>query len=115
MHMEYKASAKYVRTSPRKLRLIGRAVSGKSVDAAVAALAALAKPTVEPLLKLILSARANAVLKKAVAENLVITSIDVTDGPALKRWHAASRGMAHAYKKRMSHVTVTLQDKEKGK
>ena len=105
MSMEYKATAKYVRTAPRKLRLIGRAISGKGVDGAIATLASMAKPTVEPLLKLLVSARANAVAKQAVGETLVITSIDVTDGPALKRWHAASRGMAHAYKKRMALVS----------
>lgn len=113
--MEYKATAKYVRTSPRKVQLVARAVSGKSVDSAVASLAAMAKPTVEPLLKLILSARANAVLKNAAADKLMIASVDVTGGPVLKRWHAASRGMAHSYKKRMTNVTVTLTDKEKGK
>ncbi len=112
--MEYKATAKYVRTSPRKVRLIARAVSGKTVDAAIAVLAAAAKPTAKPLLTLIRSARANAVQKKAAPETLVIASIDVTDGPALKRWHAVSRGMAHTYKKRMSNVTIVLKDKEKG-
>ncbi|MEK7533453.1 MAG: 50S ribosomal protein L22 [Patescibacteria group bacterium] len=113
--MEYTATAKYVRTSPRKVRLVARAISGKKVTVALSALGSIPQHAAEPLRKLLESAVANAVQKKATADSLVIKAIDVMGGPVLKRWHAASRGMAHSYKKRMTHVKLTLKEEEKAK
>lgn len=112
--MEYTATAKYLRTSPRKVRLVARAISGKKVGVALSALSSIPKHAAEPLKKLIDSAVSNAVQKKAAADTLIVAAIDVMGGPVLKRWHAASRGMAHSYKKRMTHVKVILKDEEKG-
>jgi len=111
--MEYTATSKYVRMSPRKVRLVARAVSGKKVSVALASLAALPKAAAEPVLKVVASAVANAKSKKAAVESLTVSAIDVMGGPVMKRWHAASRGMAHGYKKRMSHVKVVLKEDEK--
>lgn len=113
--MEYTATAKYLRTSPRKVRLVARAISGKKVSFALSALGSIPEHAAEPLRKLLESAVANAVQKKAAADTLIVAAIDVMGGPVLKRWHAASRGMAHSYKKRMTHVKMTLKDGEKGK
>ncbi len=110
--MEYTATAKYVRTSPRKVRLVARAISGKKVSIAVNALGIIPKHAAEPVLKLLQSAVSNAVQKKAVAEKLVVSSVDVTGGPVLKRWHAVSKGTAHTYKKRMTHITIRLKEEE---
>lgn len=112
--MEYTATAKYVRTSPRKVRLVARAVSGKKVSVAIAALGMIPKNAAEPVRKAIESALANAMQKKAVVDSLVISAIDVMGGPVLKRWHAVSKGTAHGYKKRMTHVKVILQDQKVG-
>ncbi len=111
--MEYTATAKYVRVSPRKVRLVARAVSGKKVTVALSALGSIPNHAAEPVRKALESAVANAKQKKALVEALMISTIDVMGGPVLKRWHAASRGMAHSYKKRMTHVKVTLKEEEK--
>lgn len=113
--MEYTATAKYVRTSPRKVRLVARAISGKKVGVAVAVLSEISKHASEPVLKVLQSAIANAMQKKAAVDLLVVSAVDVMGGPVLKRWHAASRGMAHSYKKRMTHVKIVLKEVEKGK
>ncbi|MEK7073937.1 MAG: 50S ribosomal protein L22 [Patescibacteria group bacterium] len=113
--MEYTATAKYVRVSPRKVRLVARAISGKKVTVALSALGSIPQHAAEPLRKLLESAVANAVQKKAAVDSLVIKAVDVMGGPVLKRWHAASRGMAHSYKKRMTHVKLTLKEEEKAK
>lgn len=113
--MEYTATAKYVRTSPRKVRLVARALRGKKVSTALAALSAIPKHAAEPMRKVIESALANALQKKATQETLMISTIDVMGGPVLKRWHAVSKGMAHSFKKRMTHVKVTLKEVEKEK
>ena len=110
--MEYTATAKYVRTSPRKVRLVARAISGKKVVSAIAALGMIPKHAAEPVRKVLESAVANAHQKKAAIDSLVVSTIDVMGGPVLKRWHAVSRGSAHGFKKRMTHVKVTLKEEE---
>jgi large subunit ribosomal protein L22 len=107
--MEYTATAKYIRMSTRKLRLVADGVRKMKVDSALVLLAALPKRAAEPMQKVVSSAVANA-NGKAKAEDLWIKQIEVMGGPALKRWHAVSRGMAHAYKKRMTHVKIVLTD-----
>jgi len=109
--MHYTATAKYVRTSPRKARLIARAVSGMDAVKAVFVLMQTPKLAAEPVIKVIQSALSNAKSKHAQESALMIRNIDVMEGPAMKRWHAVSRGMAHGYKKRMSHIHVVLTDK----
>lgn len=111
-YMEYTATAKYVRTSPRKMRLVARAISGKKVQVALNALGTMSKHAAEPIFKLLSSAISNAAQKKAAVESLVIASVDVTGGPVLKRWHAVSKGTAHTYKKRMTHITIKLKEEE---
>ncbi len=112
--MEYTATAKYIRISPRKVRLVARAISGKKIGVALSVLGSIPEHAAEPLRKLLESAVANAAQKKAAMDSLVIATIDVMGGPVLKRWHAVSRGMAHSYKKRMTHVKLILKDAEKG-
>lgn len=110
--MEYSATAKYVRMSPRKVRLMARAISGKRVGVALSVLLIRSKAAAEPIRKIIASALDNAKQKKGNIDALIISSIDVMGGPVMKRWHAVSRGTAHAYKKRMSHIKVTLKEEE---
>ncbi len=108
--MQYQAIAKYVRMGPRKVRLVADSVRGKKAADAVALLAATPQHAAKPMIAAILSAVSNAKQKQAVVEDLRIASIDVMGGPVLKRWHAASKGMAHPYKKRMSHLKVVVSD-----
>jgi len=110
--MEYTATAKYVRVSPRKMRLVARAISGKKVNVALNALGIIPNHAAEPVRKLLESAISNALQKKAVVESLMVASVDVTGGPVLKRWHAVSKGTAHTYKKRMTHITIKLKEEE---
>lgn len=110
--MDYSATAKYVRMSPRKVRLMARAITGKRVVFALSALMMRSKAAAEPIRKVIVSALDSAKQKKGNSDALVIHSIDVMEGPVMKRWHAVSRGTAHSYKKRMSHIKVTLKEEE---
>jgi len=112
--MEYHATAKYIRMGPRKVRLVARAVSGMQAAIAIATLRKTPKLAAKPLIKVISSAVSNAKAKQAKSESLMIASIDVMEGPVLKRWHAVSKGMAHPYKKQMSHIKVVLTDNKEG-
>jgi len=111
--MEYSATTKYIRTSTRKVRLIADAIRGIRADRAIAILTMTPKAATQPILKTLLSAIANAKKTATDAGTLVVTKIEVMGGPSLKRFHAVSRGMAHAYKKRMTHLRIVVEERGK--
>lgn len=110
--MEYQAISKYIRTSTRKLRLVADSIRPLTPAQAVMKLAVLPKQAGRPMKLVIESAIANAKQKNADPSKLRFKTIDVSGGPVMKRWHAVSRGSAHQYKKRMTHVRVVLTDEE---
>lgn len=112
--MEVKSEAKYIRMSPRKIRLAADLVRKMPLDSALIELSANTKRAAKPILKVLKSAIADAENNfKLKKENLYLKSIEVGQGMAFKRWHAVSRGMAHGYKKMTSHIKVVLAEKEK--
>lgn len=112
--MEYIAVAKYIKMSPRKVQLVSRAVRRLAPQVALTRLGSLPKRAGEPIGDVLSSAIAGAKEKKVDIATLRIKSIEVLPGPVMKRWHAVSKGQAHAFKKRMTHIRVTLTD-EAGK
>lgn len=108
--MEYTATAKYLRVSTRKLRLIADSIRRKRVLSVMSILPLTPKRSASVIGSVIASAVANARQKGVQEANLVISRLEIMGGPVMKRWHAASRGMAHPYKKRMTHVRVVLSD-----
>ncbi len=109
--METKAKLRYLRMSPRKVRLVVDLVRGMEVGAAVKQLKFSSKRAALPVLKLINSAVANAENNfKLKKDNLFIKEIKVDQGPALKRWRARAMGRAASIKKFTSHVTVVLAE-----
>ncbi len=108
--MEYSATTKYVRVSTRKVRLVADSVRKLSPVAALAALSQMTKSAAIPLSKTIASAIANAKAKGAGEEVLSFKTIEIMGGPSMKRWHAVSRGQAHAFKKRMTHIRIIVED-----
>jgi len=108
--MEAVAKSKYVRQSPRKLKIISDLLVDKDVKEALAILNNLPNRGTETLKKAINSAISNARNKTEFVENLKIKNISVDSGPSLKRFRAATMGRAVTVKKRMSHITVILED-----
>jgi large subunit ribosomal protein L22 len=111
--MEYQATAKYLRTSPRKLRLIASAVRGLPAKEALSLLSQMPKSAAKPLAKVLSSAVANAKQRDVTVDALLCSTIEVMEGPMMKRWRAVSRGRVHPYTKRMAHVRVVLTDEKK--
>ena len=113
-NMEVRAVSKSVRVSPRKIRLVADVIRRLPVDEALGALSLLKKRGSDSLEKTLKSAIANATnnanLKR---EDLVIKSIDVLDAPSLKRYHPSTKGRAHPYKRKGSHVIIVLEDGKK--
>ena len=109
--MEVSAKLRFLRISPRKVRLVTDLVRGKTLAQAEAQLAFLAKHSARPVLKLIQSAAANAENNfKLKKETLYIKKIFVDMGPSLKRWRPRAFGRAAPIVKRSSHITVILDE-----
>ncbi|MEA3249185.1 MAG: 50S ribosomal protein L22 [Patescibacteria group bacterium] len=112
--MEVKAKARFIRMSPKKVRLVADLVRGMDIDKAEAQLKFIKKAASRPVLKLIQSARANAEHNfKLTPEILFIKTITVDGGPVLHRWKPRAFGRATPIRKRTSHITVVLDEKTK--
>ena len=111
--METKAVAKYVRISPRKVRLVVDMIRGKKVDEALAILQHTPNISREPVTKVLKSAIANAEHNYDMnPDDLYITKIYVDQGPTLKRIKPRAHGRADRIRKRTSHITVFVGDKK---
>ena len=110
--MEIVAQSKSVRISARKVRLVADVIRNKSVDQALNSLALIKKRGTAVLYKTLKSAVANAINNaKQKQDELVIKSIEIGEGPFLKRSRASTRGRQHPYKKRSSHIKIILNIK----
>lgn len=109
--MEARATAKYIRISPQKARLVVDLVRGKKVDEAQKILMFTRKYAASAVRKALNSALANAKQNAYMDENILhVKEIFVDQGPSLKRWRARAQGRAASIKKRMSHITVILSE-----
>ena len=111
----YKAVAKYLMVSPSKVRPVANLVRGKGYTDAVAILEAMPQKGSNLILKVLKSAAANALdqNKKLDEEALYISEIRVNEGPRLKRVWARSHGKRDILLKRMSHITVVVDENAK--
>ena len=104
------ARLRYVRISPRKVRLIADLVRGRSIDEALKVLKFTHKRSAPLVGKLIQSAVANATDKDAGvdADTLFVKSIFVDGGPTLRRYLPRAQGRATRILKRTAHITVEI-------
>lgn len=110
--MEAKASLKMLRSTPRKTRLVADLIRGKEVVEAENILRYTDKRAAKPILKLLQSAKANAVNNHDMFEDsLIVSKIMVDDGPTLKRILPRARGRADLLRKRTCHITITLEER----
>ncbi|MGI6595536.1 MAG: 50S ribosomal protein L22 [Elusimicrobia bacterium] len=107
--MEVVAKAKYVRHSSRKVREITGLLVGKEVNESMSVVRNIPKRASRTLEKVIKSAKSNAE-RKSSGSGWKIKNIIVEDGPASKRFRAATMGRAVTIKKRTSHITVVLEE-----
>ena len=107
------ATARYIRISSRKVKVVIDLIRGKSVDEAEAILLYTPKAAAEPVLKLLRSAIANAENNLELSrDNLYVAEIFANQGPTLKRYRPRAGGSAFHIRKRTSHITVILDEKE---
>lgn len=116
--MKTRAIARYVRMSPRKVRLVVDQIRGKSVNEAYAILQFSKKAAAEPVGKTLRSAVANAQDRSQDegdlidVDDLIVQAAFVDEGATLRRWRARAQGRASPIRKRTSHITVIVDTRD---
>ncbi len=111
--MEITAKAKFIRTAPRKTRLVIDLVRGMKVGNALDQLKFANKKVAKDVSKLIESGIANAEHNYELSkDNLFVKEIKVDEGPTLKRWMPRAHGRATSIRKRTSHIILKLAEIE---
>ncbi len=113
--MEAKATAKYIRVSAQKARLVIDLIRGKKAGDAINILQFTKKRICGQIEKVLRSAIANAEQKSDTVDvdRLVVTEAFVNEGPRMKRTRPAPMGRAYRYQRRISHITVVVEDSGK--
>ena len=108
-----KAVLRYARISPRKVNIVNDLIRNKDVATARGILMNTPKAASELLIKLLDSAVANAENNFGMdADNLYIAEIYANAGPTLKRIRPRAQGRAFRIRKRTSHITIVVKEKE---
>ena len=111
--LEAKATLRYARISSRKVKIVADLIRGKKVDEALAIVKFTPKASSEIIEKLLKSAIANAENNHGMNRgNLIVSEIYANQGPTLKRIRPAAKGSAVRIRKRTSHITIVLREKE---
>ena len=111
--MQAKATAKMIRVSPRKVRLLLDELRGKSVDDGLMLLRYSGVPSARVVAKVLASAAANAENNYNMSANdLRVVAAYAGPGPTLKRFKPRARGRVSPIMRRTSHITVVVGDNE---
>ena len=106
------ASAKYVRVAPRKVQIVLDLIRGKRVDDALAIVMYTPKAASPVVEKLLNSAIANAENNLEMdRETLYVAECYANKGPTMKRIRPRAQGRAYRIEKRLSHITIVLDEK----
>lgn len=111
--MEAKATANFVRIAPRKVRAVLDLIRDKTLEEAKAILSYNPRRAARILSKIVNSAAANAENNHSMnVNNLYIATAFANEGPTMKRVRPRARGRRFLIRKRMSHITVILRERE---
>ena len=111
--MQVRSTAKYIRMSPLKARMIFQGLRGMPVEEALTTLRFTPKPGAKHVAKVVESAAANAESNYDIpADQLRIQQIYAGDARTLHRYRAAARGRVQPQLKRTCHITVVVSDEQ---
>ena len=113
--MEAVAKARHIHQSARKVRQVLNEVRGKQVESAMNRLHFTPKKAAKVIEKTLRSAVANAVNREGSevdADKLFIKEAFVDEGPTMRRFRARAMGRASIIRKRTSHLTIVVAEKE---
>ncbi len=111
--MQVSATAKYLRGSTRKARLVIQVIKGRSVEEAAAVLRFMPQHAAKDIARVLKSATANAENNlNMAADELVVLDARADEGPTIKRWRPRAQGRAFPIHKPQTHITVTVGNRE---
>ena len=111
--MRVSATARYLRGSTRKARLVTAVIKGKPVEEAAALLRFMPQHAARDIARVLKSATANAENNHNLsAEDLVVADAVANEGPTIKRWRPRAQGRAFPIHKPMTHITIVVADRE---
>ena len=111
--MRVKATAKFLRGSTRKARLVTKAIKGMPVEEAAATLRFMPQYAAKDIARVLQSATANAENNHNLsAEDLIVLDAVADEGPTIKRFRPRAQGRAFPIHKPMTHITVVVADRE---
>ena len=111
--MRVSATAKYLRGSTRKARLVTTAIKGKPVEEAAALLRFMPQNAARDVARVLKSATANAENNHNLsAEDLIVIDAVADEGPTIKRGRPRAQGRAFPIHKGMTHITIVVADQE---
>ena len=111
--MRVSATAKYIRRSTRKTRLVTQAIVGRPVPEAAALLRFMPQGAAKDVARVLKSAASNAENNHDLSvDDLVVVQATADQGPMLKRWKPRAQGRAFPIHKPMTHVTIVVEDRE---
>jgi len=111
--MRVSATAKYLRGSTRKTRLVTEAIKGLPVEEASARLQFMPQAAAKDVARVLKSAAANAENNHdRSADELYVADAIANEGPTIKRWRPRAQGRAFPIHKPMTHITVVVANRE---
>ena len=106
---EVKAIARYIRTSPFKVRRVLDQIRGRSYREALIILEFMPYRACEPILKVLRSAVANAEHNNGIdPSSLVVSKCFADGGPSLRRYRPRAQGRAYQIRRPTCHITVAV-------
>ncbi len=107
------ATLKYARISSRKVKIVADLIRGKNAEDALAIVKFTPKASSEIIEKLLKSAMANAENNHGMnVSKLYVAEIYANQGPTLRRIRPAAKGSAVRIRKRTSHITIVLKERD---
>jgi large subunit ribosomal protein L22 len=107
------ATAKYLRGSTRKARLVTSVIKGRRVEEAAALLRFMPQAAAADIARVLKSATANAENNHNLsAEDLVVADATASEGPTIKRGRPRAQGRYFRINKPMTHITIVVEDRE---
>ncbi|OGD57366.1 50S ribosomal protein L22 [Candidatus Berkelbacteria bacterium RBG_13_40_8] len=109
--MEIVSKAKFVRVAPDKIRILSALIKGKTIDGSINQLSFSNREAKKPLLLVLKQLKDQIKAKNKEITDFKVKSVQVDEGPKLKRRRILHQGRATQILKRMSHITIVLADK----
>jgi large subunit ribosomal protein L22 len=110
--MSWTARHNYARIAERKARLVVDMIRGLPCDEAIEVLRFTHRRAASMIDRVLKSAMANANEQEATMSRLYVSDARVDSGPVIKRYHPKDRGRAHPIHKRISHIIVSVDERE---